>query len=321
MKVTWDNQETLPTVNAGSGFGNEDSDGRIGAENQLYLFTGDQTVSGTVDVILPANTRKLEHNGIKAELIGQIELTYDRGNHHIFASAHQELASAGVLTKDASYHFKFESKDMDKQHESYDGINVKLHYFVRIRIMRNYGPVSKEFDFCVQRPVRPPEPNNQLKMEVGIEDCLHIEFEYDKSKYYLKDVISGKINFVLVRIKIKHMELQILKRETTGSGPNLCNETEVITKYEIMDGAPIKGENIPIRVFLEPYDLTPTLENVHNKFSVKYYLNLVLVDEEERRYFKQQEITVWRKELKHSQNCLILPFAGEQQNNKKPAVA
>lgn len=39
------------------------------------------------------------------------------------------------------------------------------------------------------------------------------------------------------------------------------------------------GESIPIRCFLAPYELTPTLKNVHNKFSVKYYLNLVLVDE------------------------------------------
>jgi hypothetical protein len=27
---------------------------------------------------------------------------------------------------------------------------------------------------------------------------------------------------------------------------------------------------------------------------VKYYINLVLVDEENRRYFKQQEIVFWR---------------------------
>ena len=27
---------------------------------------------------------------------------------------------------------------------------------------------------------------------------------------------------------------------------------------------------------------------------MKYYLNLVLVDEEDRRYFKQQEITLYR---------------------------
>lgn len=37
-------------------------------------------------------------------------------------------------------------------------------------------------------------------MEVGIEDCLHIEFEYDKSKYHLKDTVVGKIYFLLVRL-------------------------------------------------------------------------------------------------------------------------
>ena len=61
------------------------------------------------------------------------------------------------------------------------------------------------------------------------------------------------------------------------------------------------GESIPIRLFLSPYALTPTFKNIHNKFSVKYYLNLVLVDEEQRRYFKQQEITLWRKTLTTSE--------------------
>ena len=55
-----------------------------------------------------------------------------------------------------------------------------------------------------------------------------------------------------------------------------------------MDGAPVKGESIPIRVFLAGYDLTPTMRDINKKFSVRYYLNLVLVDEEDRRYFKQQ---------------------------------
>jgi vacuolar protein sorting-associated protein 26 len=35
--------------------------------------------------------------------------------------------------------------------------------------------------------------------------------------------------------------------------------------------------------------MAPTFKNIHGKFSVKYYLNLVLVDETDRRYFKQQE--------------------------------
>lgn len=48
------------------------------------------------------------------------------------------------------------------------------------------------------------------------------------------------------------------------------------------------GESIPIRLFLSGYELTPTMRDINKKFSVRFYLNLVLVDEEERRYFKQQ---------------------------------
>ena len=78
-----------------------------------------------------------------------------------------------------------------------------------------------------------------------------------------------------------------------------------------MDGAPVRGtltlvnlvlgtnggctgETIPIRLFLGGFDLTQTFREVNKKFSVRYYLNLVLIDEENRRYFKQQEITIFR---------------------------
>lgn len=93
------------------------------------------------------------------------------------------------------------------------------------------------------------------------------------------------------------MELAIIKREIIGD--NAQNETETVAKYEIMDGAPVKGESIPIRLFLGAYNLTPTMRDIQKKFSCKYYLNLVLVDEEERRYFKQQEIVLWRKADKY----------------------
>ena len=42
-------------------------------------------------------------------------------------------------------------------------------------------------------------------MEVGIEECLHIEFEFAKSFYHLKDVIIGRVSFNLVKIKINSM--------------------------------------------------------------------------------------------------------------------
>ncbi len=62
------------------------------------------------------------------------------------------------------------------------------------------------------------------------------------------------------------------------------------------------------RLFLSPYDLTPTQKNVSNRFSVKYMLNLVLVDEEDRRYFKQQEIQLYRLKEDAADPAQALPL-------------
>lgn len=104
--------------------------------------------------------------------------------------------------------FDFLFKNVEKQFESYQGINVKLRYvppypyritaiaplltrrtrqwhryFIKVSISRRIADVTKEKDLWVHSFRMPPDSNNSIKMEVGIEDCLHIEFEYNKSKY------------------------------------------------------------------------------------------------------------------------------------------
>ncbi|XP_012477993.1 vacuolar protein sorting-associated protein 26B isoform X4 [Gossypium raimondii] len=258
----------------------------------VALFQSQESIVGEV-VIEPVHRKKVEHNGVKIELLGQIELYFDRGNFYDFTSLVRELDIPGELYERKTYPFEFSTVEMP--YESYNGVNVRLRYILKVTISRNYvGNIVEYQEFVVRNYTPPPSINNSIKMEVGIEDCLHIEFEYSKSKHHLKDVIIGKIYFLLVRIKLKNMDLEIRRRESTGSGPNTYVETETLAKFELMDGAPVRGESIPIRLFLSPYELTPTYQNINNKFSVKYYLNLVLVDEEDRRYFKQQEITMYR---------------------------
>jgi vacuolar protein sorting-associated protein 26 len=80
-----------------------------------------------------------------------------------------------------------------------------------------------------------------------------------------------------------------------------------------MDGSPSRGETIHIRLFLGGFDLTPTFREVNKKFSTRYYLSLVLIDEgktplqhlkstwltqiiDARRYFKQSEINLYRQQ-------------------------
>ncbi|KRY53696.1 Protein MON2 -like protein [Trichinella britovi] len=254
-------------------------EGDDGSFQNCFLYYDGESISGTVFVRLKRPDQKLDHNGIKIEFIGQIEVNYDRGNHNDFISMCKDLAQPGELYQSAEYPFEFAR--VEKPYESYNGSYVKLRYFLRVTIAKRISDIVHEMDIVVHTLSVYPEASDCIKMEVGIEDCLHIEFEYNRSKYHLKDVIVGKIYFLLVRIKIKLMEIAIIKQESIGTGANVYPENTAIAKYEIMDGAPVKGESIPIRLFLSGYKLTPTMRDVNKRFSVKYFLNL--------------EIILWRK--------------------------
>jgi vacuolar protein sorting-associated protein 26 len=312
------------------------------------VYEGSQVVQGTVAIRIPPGGKgRLEHLGIRITFIGRIDMSvgiHEGKPSYDVSSLSRELAPPGTLYSASSMMapsasgggmsyppaltlpFRF---GMDKELESYRGRNVSVRYVLKVSVDRKFlPPVTQERDVWVQLLGRGPDVHEPIKMEVGIEDCLHIEFEYERRAYHLRDTIRGKIHFLLVRIKIKHMELAVIRRETSGEGvaaalaateggggggsnhpgggasgaadgANVCTETQTLVKYEIMDGAPVRGEVIPVRLSLEgiPADLTPTYTAVNNRFSVRYYLNLVLVDEDDRRYFKQQEIVLWRREL------------------------
>jgi len=265
-----------------------------GSETQeLYLFHAKDNVKGSIAINVNPG-KKIEHTGVKLELVGIIDLQ-DRGSTTDFTSTVRELAPTGTIAGDNKFQFEF--TNVENQFETYIGPKVRLRYVLRVSITRNYSTtIREEIELLVWNYEEEPETKIPVKMEVGIEECLHIEFEFHKKHYNLQDVVIGRINFRLVRLKIKHMEIALLRKETSGAEPNAVVETETVTKFEIMDGAPVRGETIPIRFYLKAYDtLTPTYVNVNNKFSVKYYINIVLLDEEDRRYFKQQEIILYRK--------------------------
>ena len=98
----------------------------------------------------------------------------------MFTTLSKLLNYPGEITENMSIDFNFPS--VDKPHESYNGVNVKLRYFLRLTIVKRFANITKEEDIFVHALSAYPESNSSIKMEVGIEECLHIEFEYNKSK-------------------------------------------------------------------------------------------------------------------------------------------
>lgn len=56
---------------------------------------------------------------------------------------------------------------------------IKLRYYINVVINRNYNRITKEEEFIVSNIGVEPDTNRPIKMEVGIEECLHIEFEFN----------------------------------------------------------------------------------------------------------------------------------------------
>jgi vacuolar protein sorting-associated protein 26 len=163
--------------------------------------------------------------------------------YYDFISLSRELCPPGTIYQPMT-EIPFNFRNMDKEHESYVGRNVSVRYFIKLVMERKFlPPITKEKDVWIQFLTDAPEQNEPIKMEVGIEECLHIEFEYEKRAYHLQDIIIGKIHFLLVRIRIKHMELAVIRRETSGEGvaagvgdptaqsQNIFNETQTLVKY------------------------------------------------------------------------------------------
>ena len=299
IEIRLDNEDTRKHVDV------KTPQGRL---EKLPIYKDGESVKGTV-TIRTREGRKVEHLGVRVQLLGSIETNTDSVVSDNFLSMATELAAPSQLIHPETYPFEF--RNDEKQYESYRGKNARLRYYVKVTVSRKSATeITREKELWVYQIATPVSQsasevgtdarNSQIaqpttvRMDVGIEDCLHIEFEYLKSRFSLKDVIVGRIYFLLVRLKIKHMELSLIRRETVGAPPNQITDSTTVVRFEIMDGAPVKGETIPIRLFLGGFDLTPTYKDVNKKFSSRTYLSLVLIDEDARRYFKQSEIILYR---------------------------
>ncbi|KAJ5079714.1 vacuolar protein sorting-associated protein [Anaeramoeba ignava] len=257
---------------------------RNGIIHNLPLFQCGDTITGIVRLSVPST--KTHHTGIYMMLIGSIEK--NKKKPFFFMELIQELAPEGNLQE--SQTFKFEFKNVQVKYESYNGFQVRLRYFVRLKMTQGQTNYHKDSEFWMIPPFSPPTVDTSVIKEIGIQDMVHIQVEYLRSKFHLRDVVIGRILFLLSRIKLEKIILGVIKREISGK----TIKSQKIETFEILDGSPDKGDSIPIRLFLEQFPLTPTFNKVQKKFSVRYFLNLLLIDEQGKRYVTESEIFLYR---------------------------
>ncbi|KEG10112.1 vacuolar protein sorting-associated protein-like [Trypanosoma grayi] len=275
---------------------------------RLHLFASTEPVRGRVVLSPKGNYR---HNGILVELVGIIT-TFGESEQKLDFMRQEKRFEADTLRSPTPFEFNFSAP---KEYESYRGINARVSYWLRITIYRPVKNITETEEVWVNKvdeQMSDSQPDasrhrsyfretvfgpQSTSMDVGVDNILHIEFRYDKKIFHLNERVLGKVTFKVADMDIKHGEIGVVRKEFVGAG-KACDsvQSETLQKFEIMDGTPIVGEVVPIRLYLRSIPhLTPTYADVHKCFRVLYFLNLVLVTGDGKRYFKQQEITLYRR--------------------------
>lgn len=77
---------------------------KLSAETEtLPLYTNKDSVCGDV-VIVPVGGKKVDHQGVKVQLIGEIELASEKGHPSEFVCLNRLLAPAGDIAQQVSDH-------------------------------------------------------------------------------------------------------------------------------------------------------------------------------------------------------------------------
>ncbi|KAG5490230.1 hypothetical protein JKF63_00349 [Porcisia hertigi] len=272
------------------------------------LYSWKEPVKGCV--MLTPNGSSYSHQGVVVELIGVVSTFRDAESRVVFLRQERQF-EPDTLTQPTPFEFVFSAP---KEHESYHGIYAKVEYFVQATVkQRIKSPSVKEkvwvhrvdTELSASQPDASTRMNyfretcfgsESISMNVGVASLLHIEFLYDKKIFHLTERVLGKVAYKVADMEISYGEVGLVRKEFLAPGqPGETMESETLQKFEIMDGTPIVEEVIPIRLYLKSVPrLTPTY-TVEKIFSVRYFLNLVLVSREGKRYFKHQEIQLYRR--------------------------
>ena len=188
---------------------------KSGEATKLATFYDRENITGKVIINLN-KTKKLEHTGIKIELVGLIENLQDKKNLSRFISLAKDLEPPGILSTEIT-NLPFSFSSVEKQFETYRGNNTQVRYLLRVTLSTKMRTFTYDQEFGVINPQPDSvlvKDNEPIRLEVGIEDWLHLLFEVNRSKFNLKDCITGHVIFKRVSIRLKSMEIQLIRRET-----------------------------------------------------------------------------------------------------------
>lgn len=279
-------------------------------------FYDNDEISGNI-ILKLNNTKSLIYEYVSINICGI--LTIDSQNSKIKTEIYKECQeltgkkSPNIITNEIT-NFSFNFTPKIKPYETYIGSLLQIRYYINAIIKTNNtnSPplIEKQIEIvCLKLPKKEicdkiylKEKNKEKKeINIGVENVIHVRINLLKTKFFLDDVIIGKIKIIKSEIELNNIFLTIKREEKYYQLDDIKVKNEDLSNYEIAEGFIEQGDELCFKYFLKNIkNLTPSYDyknDNNNKISVKYYLCFCFNDDQGYQFFKHIEIDIYRMNI------------------------
>ena len=279
-------------------------------------FYDNDEISGNI-ILKLNNTKSLIYEYVSINICGI--LTIDSQNSKIKTEIYKECQeltgkkSPNIITNEIT-NFSFNFTPKIKPYETYIGNLLQIRYYINAIIKTNNtnSPplIEKQIEIvCLKLPKKEicdkiylKEKNKEKKeINIGVENVIHVRINLLKTKFFLDDVIIGKIKIIKSEIELNSIFLTIKREEKYYQLDDIKVKNEDLSNYEIAEGFIEQGDELCFKYFLKNIkNLTPSYDyknDNNNKISVKYYLCFCFNDDQGYQFFKHIEIDIYRMNI------------------------
>jgi vacuolar protein sorting-associated protein 26 len=237
----------------------------------VAVYVHGDIIKGRFSIELAPGT-SVDHKGVTISLIGAYQGS-DCPSKDVFFSKVLQLLPPAKLSQTVKSPFTFDRLPLPVG--SYYGDNINLSYFVECSVQKTSFGCKKLF--CVVRPEEIHE--TPLRKGIGITNVLHMEVLLRSTVVDPRIGFFGALHLSLAKIRIVNVQLELIRKERIND-----YHERLITQFEVLDGATVKGVMIPIRFYTGNLNLWPSPKDP--SVNVEYAIRVFAQDEPGEKYVK-----------------------------------
>ena len=250
----------------------------IPSKTPVYIH-GD-TVKGTVTITIDSDP--VSHTGISVGLKGIYKDETGEEVDTFFEKAMQVLP-ASTLSQKLTFPFSF--RMVAFPFPTYHGHLLNIMYVAECTL-GGENPIITRVPFTVMFPSEIAK--RPVRKMIGIRSVTHILVMFDSDVIDARKCFVGAIMMAGSMIRLTKLTLELHRNEVVRDAQGNTQEVnDRIGSFEIMDGTPVRGTLVPIRMFLGGWKCWPSPKVNSCRISCKYTLQLIVNDDGGGIYMKR----------------------------------